>query len=205
MLSVPLALCRALLPGSPANFVIERGSLSFSAESIRKSPLIDKNGDLEMWARLCAQDNEPLPVRVITAGSKDHDYGVSPTDLRQRAAYPADAPVGDQDGQVQVGVQPTNTAPWCIAKPGNADTRTRVETEWAAHAGAEQQPPYCPDGYVLDAQSMPANVFSDGDIDRWATRGAMNAGMSVFLYLDALAKGQKQRVVLYDHCENLTK
>jgi hypothetical protein len=145
-------------------------------------------------------------VRAVFAGTRDNEYGVSSSlnGLRVASAYPSDAPVGDPRGGVQIGIQPGNTAPWCLIRPTDQATIDRVEREWqAAHAGAGQ-PPYCPDAF-LGTVDAPLNVYTAADVERWATRGAMNAGMAVFLYLDALSKGQKRHPVAYDHCEQLTK
>jgi mono/diheme cytochrome c family protein len=210
MLSVPLALCRAVIPGAISSFVPAHGQLDFAPEALYKTPLIEKNGDLEMWQQLCALDNDPMPVRVVIVGTKPGDYEVSPcprdqdtcrNGLRHAAAYPADAPVGDQHGRVQMGIQPGNTAPWCLQKAFDQATADRVSQEWQAQGGTGQ-PPYCPDAF-LGTDDAPANVFNDKDVERWATRGAMNAGMSVFLYLDALAKGKKAHPTPFDHCEQL--
>ena len=43
------------------------------------------------------------------------------------------------------------------------------------------------------------------DADKWATRGAINAGLAVFLYLDQLSKGLIQAKPLYNQCELLAK
>jgi mono/diheme cytochrome c family protein len=204
MLSVPHALCRAVLPGLPASFMPEHGDLDFSSSATLKSPLIAKNGDYEMWRRLCAVDNAPTPVRVVKpTTSVPIDFEISPTDgLRSRSAYPSDARVGDHEGHVQLGVDDDNLAPWCIARSANPAITAAVEARWQAHAGAGAEPPYCPEALLLNAGPV-SNLWSASDIDAWAARGAMNAGMAVFLYLDALAKGTATRVVPYDRCEEL--
>jgi hypothetical protein len=72
--------------------------------------------------------------------------------------------------------------------------------------------PLCPDhvaaadenspGLILTTDSPPRN---DPDVDNWALRGAMNAGMFVFVYLDALSKGTVKPVPAYTRCEELAR
>jgi hypothetical protein len=39
------------------------------------------------------------------------------------------------------------------------------------------------------------------DVQRWSIRGAINAGLAVFLYLDALERGQIQPEPPFNKCE----
>jgi mono/diheme cytochrome c family protein len=208
MLAVPKALCNAVLPATISSFVPALGDLDFSPNAPEQSSLIAKNGDAELWRSLCSIDNEPVPVRTISA---DWDSAMAnplkykiqaPLEgsLRRPASYPSGAPVGNPRGQVEIGIQPGNSAPWCLIRPGDDALRERVQQEWQAHAGTGTEPPYCPDEYLADSQ----NWFTAADAERWTTRGAMNAGLSVFLYLDALAKGEKRRPVPYNRCEQHT-
>jgi hypothetical protein len=38
---------------------------------------------------------------------------------------------------------------------------------------------------------------------QWALRGAMNAGLAVFSYLDAIAKGKIKPALQYNECSKL--
>lgn len=92
-------------------------------------------------------------------------------------------------------------------------------------------PPRCPDGldhlmaqlnagppagwdWTANPRWYPSggwDVFVDSDGNRhygtlaneWALRGAINAGMSVFLYLDSVAHHPELLKPSYDHCEQL--
>ena len=203
MLSVPLALCRAILPAAIADFRIQDGDLDYSDEAAWKSPLINTNGDVDLWRRLCSIDNAAVPVRVITAELKTHlTFKIASPffgSLRHAADYPPDAAVGDPRGGVQIGISADNAAPWCLLRPAEPELLALVEADWQSRAGAGTAPPYCPDSFLAWEQ----NFFSEQDAESWATRGAMNAGLAVFLYLDALAKGDAQRPVPHNRCEEL--
>ncbi len=103
--------------------------------------------------------------------------------------YPVDAPVGDQHGQVVTGIQPGDTMPWCLdgflpAGVSLADLQSFV---------TENNIPMCPDSW--------SRVEDDEASQRWINRGAINAGLSVFTYLDKYIKGEIPHVT-YDQCEN---
>ena len=70
--------------------------------------------------------------------------------------------------------------------------------------------PYCADylfkdpKYKFSVTMNDNNQLSYPDADKWATRGAVNAGLAVFLYLDQLERGNVHPKPLYNHCEQLT-
>jgi mono/diheme cytochrome c family protein len=205
MLSVPLALCKAVIPGAPTEFALADGDLDYTADK-KATPLIEHNGDLAMWQTLCVLDNDPMPVRVVKLDKRTDEtvrYEVSNSYLRRASAYPAGALVGVPRGAPQLGIQPGNAAPWCVQRSDTEVFNMQFEAEWAKYAGSDVAPPYCPDAFLKDANGVEQNIVPADELDRWAARGAMNAGMAVFLYLEALAKGEKQRPVPYDHCEQL--
>ena len=43
------------------------------------------------------------------------------------------------------------------------------------------------------------------DVERWSLRGAANAGIAVFLYLDQLEKGEVKPLPPYNKCEELAR
>lgn len=212
MLSVPLALCRATLPGSPTSFLPWEGAMDFSRTATYKSALIASNGDYELWKNLCRIDNEPVPLRVIipdfkTGSIASYRAGITALGgLRLAASYPPTAKVGNHLGQVQTGIATNNEAPWCMSKPINAVLQTLIEAEWHARAPAGVELPYCPDAFIADPSNLLPVTEADEtkqSVERWATRGAMNAGMAVFLYLRALSAGDKKPVIPYDRCDLL--
>jgi hypothetical protein len=175
--------------------------------------LITKNGDVDMWERLCSFNN-PAPVRMVTAKidsgqitlfqiahvtdalNMKVDYA-----LFTRASYPVDQPVGDPSGNVTMGIAADNSDPWCIHRPEIPTAEQAITNYWTepppVGLGRTVPIPYCPETQVTRLDTAAVN--------RWSMRGAMNAGLSVFLYLDALARGDKQRPIPYDHCEDLKK
>jgi len=104
-------------------------------------------------------------------------------------------------GLSELGIQPRNAAPWCLRRPADDVVRERAEAAWAEHVAATELPPYCPDGFFASTD----NLMSEADGERWATRGAINSGLAVFTYLDALSHGLIERFIPYDHCEDLTQ
>jgi hypothetical protein len=68
-------------------------------------------------------------------------------------------------------------------------------------------PPKCPIGvseapYRSGIDSGWDDQAGSAAVD-WSTRGAMNAGLAVFLYLDSVAKGIVPVQPAFDHCEQL--
>ena len=53
---------------------------------------------------------------------------------------------------------------------------------------------------VVDANNN--RTYIDGP--RWASRGAINAGMAVFVYLDQVERGAVEILPGYDQCEQLS-
>jgi len=154
------------------------------------SELIPTNGDAELWTTLCSLHNTP-PVTVVSffgASSLAGDPKVLQA-FYPISDYPADAPVGDQYGQVVTGIQPNNTMPWCLDR-FLPDTVSLADLQALA---AEKNLPLCPVSWSrvedLDARQ------------RWINRGAINAGLSVFTYLNKFIKGELSHVT-YDQCEN---
>ena len=159
-----------------------------------------------MWERLCSFHNAP-PVRIVTAEISDAQVRyfeikhvsnglTNKIDfaLLARDSYPVDQPIGDQLGRVTVGIQPDNSDPWCLQRPAIASDLAAVERYWREPLGKPDPIPFCPDGLQR---------LDEAAVKRWSMRGAMNAGLSVFLYLDALAKGEVTRPIPYDRCEDL--
>ncbi len=154
------------------------------------SELITTNGDAELWATLCSLHNTP-PMTVLNFG------GATQPDLNHAritpafypiANYSADALVGDQRGQVVTGIKPGNTFPWCVDRAEAAISVSDLESFAAAN-----NVPLCPANW--------SKVADEEARQRWVNRGAINAGLSVFTYLDRFIKGEIPHLT-YDQCEN---
>jgi hypothetical protein len=170
-----------------------------------------------LWLKLCNLGNRPI-VRVPfvdgswTASSRVTGLTVSGFNLYwavgpNGAAYYGANPVMDQRGNVQQGVTADNTFPLCISKPTDA-TQLGYATA-ALQAGPVQGNviPFCPDGFVQASHQL--NVVSGGgttdfaDGRKWAARGAINAALAVFLYLDQIERNPSSLQPLYNQCNLL--
>lgn len=180
-----------------------------------ESSLVASNGDAELWIRLCNMEN-PGPIRAIQyLGSEGRREEVPRfvvasafwRDLDGRSVLGADVRIGDQHGRVQAGLSDSNILPWCMLEPSDEARRTELIAVWHEQPGREEQePPWCPSQLFLGEsvgfrllEVAPLDV-SDERRDRWATRGAMNVGASVFVYLDALSKGALEPKPAHDAC-----
>jgi hypothetical protein len=211
MLILANKLCGEILPSGERQFDLVHGRLTTAVTSDDRSrnaqsAAVYHTGEGEMWERVCAHQN-PLPVRVLTFRATDNlllVYNVAPSTttpglsaLYKRAGYGGD-PVGDGEGRVVKGISPFNKTPWCVRK-SDADTNAMLEAKWAA-AHPDSKLPFCPDKWLANE----SNRLTDTDIADWSRRGAINAGLAVFLYLDALSKGEIEPLPDYDQCDKLT-
>jgi mono/diheme cytochrome c family protein len=144
----------------------------------------------------------------------------------------ANWPVMDQRGQIRTdpaGITPDNLFPMCVREPPAAnagdpnDAHTNADAvlqATAANTGGNRIP-YCPPalfttGAATDSDGHTVGVYkwrlatpldsgnpTFPDANNWALRGAINAGLAVFLYIDQLSKtGVAQP--LFNQCELLT-
>jgi hypothetical protein len=231
MLELARELCAHTLPavtGDPAALdpTLSSGSMiNWSAET----GLVDSNLDAEMWQRLCAQDNRPI-VRVPFASwtaKPSPRVEISGTESLYFAdAYPADADVMDHRGQVHKGITRDNLFPLCVRKP-SLPAEQELAEKWLAENPVGGQGgsriPYCPDQlfeldrpgpedpgtrrekwklrWVQPDSGQPVLI----DAERWSLRGAANAGIAVFLYLDQLARAEVKPQPPYNKCEELVR
>jgi hypothetical protein len=93
--------------------------------------------------------------------------------------YPEGLPVGNAAGGVESYNSSTNLWPWCVDP--TLDTKTPVPSGF----------PTCPPEVLLRSHpcaSEPADTkcFEDDAANRWAVRGAINAGLAIFLYAQSI-------------------
>jgi mono/diheme cytochrome c family protein len=206
MLAVPEFLCSQTAKG--ATFDARRGVLAARSYYPRgKDPklvpsiaLFATNGDAEFWKRLCSGE-EPFPYLTTVGLARDKDG--NPTALSgvmtyRRSGYPAGARVGNGP-VIQANLEDDNAAPWCLDLRRAQDRDVILKFYREARGDDAADPPVCPDSFL----STDSNVPSADERAFWARRGAMNAGMAVFVYLDALARGEVEPSVEYDQCEKL--
>jgi mono/diheme cytochrome c family protein len=202
MLSQAKALCLSLLgpPGfgtSPPYLDPRPGHAYLDAKVTLLNPtLIPENGDAELWLSLCSLHNPP-PVRVVTfAGTIDdtldvspinntsHDFQITSGSLIAPSAYPPDAPVGDATGAVLPSLTPDNPWPWCVGDTLPGKTATAAQEKFLDASNI----PRCPQKSIdaLNACIQSDTCYGNDDVNRWAVRGAINAGMAVFTYVRSI-------------------
>ncbi len=185
-----------------------------------KTGLIEGNGDAEMWVRLCSMGNRPV-VRVLRpvlneTGGVD-DLQINPlSSLYFGDSYPDTAPVMDHRGELEMGLRPSNYIPFCVALPDDAKQSEAVKA-WVQKStsgvGSARIPPCPPKLFERDTEgkqkwqlgyaqnNVGEIVFPDAE--KWATRGAMNAGLAVYSYLKALEVGKAAPKPPFNRCEDL--
>jgi hypothetical protein len=160
--------------------------------------LIHSNGDAELWLQLCSLNNPP-PIHVISANNGGVQQVFSDglfvedqggTQLLEASSYPAGAPVGDHRG---------NTVPYVANNPNTGPDSQTPENlwPWCNAPGTNNGGPQCPDGAM-----SPANTFTSDDEEAWTVRGAINAGLGVFLYVKSL-ETMSSPPPDYDQCQLL--
>jgi hypothetical protein len=182
MLSTAKGLCESLMACRPA--LGDRCGFSPDNPVGYSNTLIHTNGDAELWRDLCTLNNPP-PIHFIDAPTtpgvnrgfdpNTEAYIAGTGTLLSRSAYPPTAPVG---GNTAMTLAADNVWPWCEydpTKPG----------------------PACPPGI-----NTAANEFSTTDEEAWIVRGAINAGLAVFLYVESL-EAMNSPPPDYDQCEQL--
>jgi hypothetical protein len=206
MLRLGLKLCLEMLPAEFPNVIglslqsfLLNGRMDWSGQG---TGLIDRNGDAEMWMNVCNLNNRQV-VRVVEAGTNT----VNAASLYWGDAYPAGAPVMDHHASVASGLTPDNLFPLCFHGNNAADAPPNL-------AGTPM--PLCPQAlFATDGNGQPLHWLkfvhdpTTGTTDfvdarKWAARGAINAALAVYLYVDGLARGQLSPRPPYDHCEQLT-
>ncbi len=211
MLSQAKALCVSLLgPSSSAsdpyfNPAVGHAYLDAKLSGLNET-LIPENGDAELWLSLCSLANSS-PVHVVTfsdgsenkltvQSTEDPTLGfrIVPGALIAPGDYPIGAVVGNEQGAAVpyslafagagVTAASINKWPWCVADTLTGDEATPGQE---AYLGANNVPK-CPATVMtaLNACRQANNCYSVDDANRWAVRGAINAGMAVFTYVRAL-------------------
>jgi hypothetical protein len=203
-LSTAEELCHSILSdaGAALPFDVKLGWLNHDG------PLIWTNGDAHLWQRLCTLNN-PAPVRVIRAnrdwagaftfnGYADLYAGIANPIRSGETVYPAGQAVGTENGDVANEIT-ADILPWCVAVEPSERSLADAYLNDPAHFLQGKRLPECPPGLLV-----PANRWTDTDRRKWSVRGAMNAGLAVFEYLDGISKKTITVKPRYDQC-NLLK
>ena len=140
--------------------------------------------------------------------------------------YPAGSPLMDQRGQISTLdlANAGNLFPMCVQEPpAGSDAHAAADALLQRIAGSNTGGnviPYCPaalfttttnsNGNLINkwqlapfdpSSSMKTLTFTDAN--KWALRGAINAGLAVFLYIDQLSQNGVPQP-LYNQCELLS-
>jgi mono/diheme cytochrome c family protein len=217
MLRLGLQLCSQIalsdpdVQSLPMGDLISMGRFAWGG----RTSLIDVNGDAEMWLRLCSLGNRPLVrVPLLNGNSNDGHWSASTStddlSLSGYSLYWGDTyganPVMDQNGVVQTGIDSNVEFPICIQKPTDPTEAATAAAWLGAHkVGHTSQAdgtaiPFCPDGLVTDAHKLQTTSSDFTDGRAWAARGAINAALAVFLYLDQIERDPTTRQPLYSQC-----
>jgi len=233
MLSNAYTLCAYLLPSiltdsgsfQSSSFTILSNANMFNFEggmfekdnydpAKAKTNFIFDNGDILLWEQVCSVDNPP-PIRAVTV----YDWTKSPPEFTVRyvdfydpSLYPSGNQIVDHRGNVVNGVSTSNYFPWCIRKPGDAASLAAADSWLSRNPANGQTLPYCPEtdrngapyvGVGTGWSSSDTHLSYDA-VNQWAIRGAVNAGVQVFEYLNLLASGDLIPTPAYDQCEQLS-
>ncbi|HEY6477649.1 MAG TPA: hypothetical protein VI456_13795 [Polyangia bacterium] len=178
--------------------------------------LIDTNGDAEMWLHLCSLGNRPI-VRVPlpkggnwASDSRVTDLTIDDTteywgvDEMGNDLYGAN-PVMDQYGNVTSGITEENAFPLCVVKPADPTLLNYANAALAAAPINRQVIPFCPEGFVQPSNKLVIDPDSGDHLDgrKWAARGAANAALAVFLYLEGIERDPSSRPIPYNQCNLL--
>jgi hypothetical protein len=183
----------------------------------RNYSLIVTNGDAANWFGLCTYNpscpagttdcvanTNRAPVHVIdpvatgpSAPFEDTPLNTVDTSAPNSVAlmldpstYPANLPVGTTVGGTQPSLTQDNAWPWCVRG-----------TPPAGYPGA-QALPYCPAVVPTSAwspSSTSARALTAPEVDGYAVRGAINAGLAAFTYVEGLEQ-QSASCPDYNQC-----
>jgi hypothetical protein len=176
------------------------------------TPFAKGRGHYELWESLCTHNNEPV-VQVFRPGDFFQTGTYRARDDLGNWAYPLDHPVGNQRGEVEIGVQPSNSMPWCISAKTEAEI-AEVES-WAERFGlSPDYLPICPlnlfsealgqEVYRLELSSSgPESPLGNHEfVDRWVRQGAINAGLSAYYYIRGLTHHELTPSRSFDFCRD---
>jgi mono/diheme cytochrome c family protein len=221
MLGSAQRMCYAVLAGNdralPSHRVSTEPPPAPEVMNTAASSFAKGTAHYELWESLCTFQNEPV-VRVFSNPGTGGTYTAAAHRNAYRAKddtgswiYPVDALVGNQRGEVEVGIQPTNLLPWCIQ-----DTAENASRFWTEDLEMQGSPPICPDTLFstalgerihrlkfLETQGTgdPNAPFGNAEFsDRWMRKGAINAGLAAFHHMRGFTRGDVQPSQPSDFC-----
>lgn len=205
MLETARALCRQIVTrGKNKHFIPDKLNTREETQEFQKpSSLISGNGDAELWEALCTFDN-PAPIHTVFVSlgnaSIPSQLGMS-RNFYNASAYPANTPVGNVVGGVDGSLQPNNSYPWCVIRPADAEGQAYLDS---LRGSDEKKLPICPTALLDVANKWTETETGEPELDRFATRGAINAGLAVFAYVDRMVSQGKGRIPGFNECQLLS-
>jgi mono/diheme cytochrome c family protein len=225
MLNLAKGLCAVVLPDltdSTISYYFEPGQWDSSAPPPSQvapinadgTPFIRSNGDWEMWMKLCSEKNRQV-LRVYRISDPNlngellaelsaiyyADDGKTPIAYQ----YPTNGQVWDQNRVVRTsGVTADNYFPTCLDATAIGSIPAAALQAMITRVGM----PVCDSTFLTHKelllwdrhQSTPVQVDT---MREWSLRGAINAGMSVFSYLEANSLSLKPLPPYYNECQLL--
>lgn len=218
MLEAAARFCSGLLPPADPSkeTVLDLQHGLFTGDDQQFVP----GGDHRMWYDLCTYDN-PEPLVVLT-GVSPHDNAAKWGEQLYAAQYvrrlstdgrptvPNDWPVGNQRGETAYGLAPDNLTPWCVEMPAqdpnisddapiNHYRDAQIVAGWWEHEyGGEF--PFCPPDVLGERGTT--QRWTEVDRQRFGSRGAANAGMAVFAYLEQVIQEGLAPHPPFNRCED---
>jgi mono/diheme cytochrome c family protein len=230
MLKLGLSLCEQIADSDPSSgtsgtqFSLANLQSTGQIGWSQFTGLIDGNGDADMWLRLCNLGNRQfvrvaIPFGGWTANTTFDNLIVGAYGLYWAAGpngedwYGAN-PVMDPQGNVSTGVSASNLFPICVQKPTDPTQLQYATTLLQANKikTTNSVVPFCPGAsqtnygdFLQESHKLyvdQTNVNGDDYVDgrKWAARGAINAALAVFAYLDEIERNPTQRQPLYTQC-----
>jgi mono/diheme cytochrome c family protein len=186
-----LELCA--LNNPPPVVAYERQDLSLPPEMVLNA------ADVSNWTGFLHANTPSIPPVILPSAFLAGDGAAAATGI-----------VGDQDGRLSATLGAQNLHPWCVGDflhkglpecVGGADclngTCKGADCLGVPLCPASVTTPAVEGGKAWDDASATAALT-------WATRGAINAAIAVFLYLDELTRSGQAPQPTYNHCELLT-
>ncbi len=221
MLGSAQRMCYAVLAGNERTLPATRGSLdplpAPEVTNTQDSRFAKGTAHYELWESLCTFQNEPV-VRVFTKLGASSPYTAfahrnvyRTRDDAGNWIYPVAALVGNQRGEVEAGIQPSNLSPWCLQ-----DTEENASQYWTEKLQMPGSPPTCPDALFSTALGNqiyslkfagtqgvgdPEAPFGNAEFsDRWMRKGAITAGLAAFHHMRGFIQGDVQPSQPFDFC-----
>ncbi len=170
-------------------------------------------GHFDLWNDLCSSNNQKV-VRVFKVGTdgktvfepNGFQEVFSAKDANGNWVYPVNHPVGTFSGDVENGIKETNKLPWCVSPQDGASKLRAIEYFNAAGIEKQNMMPFCPSAMLTKAFGR--NVYAlkglpldNGLSEKWTLKGAMNAGVAAFYFMQGASRGELTARPTFEQCD----